>query len=98
MDIRWGNFIWNSEKEKLVINARGITFKEAAMATTDPHAIRGSDELHYPDEERQWTLGVSPKNRLLLVISTEQEGPLTRIITAWEAGKEDKELYEKTIR
>jgi uncharacterized DUF497 family protein len=98
MDVRWRQFIWDREKEKLVISARGITFKEAALATTDPRSIRGPDEFYSRDEHRQWTVGLSPKKRLLLVISTEQEGQLTRIITAWKATGGDKELYEKTIR
>jgi len=97
MDIQWRGFIWDREKENLVINERGITFKEAAMATKDPHAVRGPDEPHSRHEMRQWTIGFSPKKRLLLVISTEKDGQLTRIITAWKATEEDQEYYEKTI-
>jgi uncharacterized DUF497 family protein len=44
MDVRWRGFIWDREKEKLVIRARGITFKEAAWAMEDPRAIKGPDE------------------------------------------------------
>lgn len=98
MDIRWGKFIWNYAKAQEVFKSRGITFKEAAQAFDDPIAVYGTDEINSKQEHRQWVIGISPKKRLLLVIYTEREDDLTRIITTWKATQEDKELYEKTIR
>ena len=98
MDVIWGDFIWNYEKAQKVFKSRGITFKEAAQVFDDPNAVRGIDEINSHQETRRWLIGRSPKTRLLTVVYTEMEGNRTRIITTWKATKEDKEIYEKTIR
>ena len=97
MDIRWRNFVWDDDKARANLRNHHVSFKEAAWATYDPHAIIGEDELHSKSEWRQWLLGQSPRKRILLVIFTKEEENFTRIISAWKASKEDLILYDEEI-
>jgi uncharacterized DUF497 family protein len=87
-------FEWDESKARRNLREHGVSFREASLAFDDPHAIKGDDEKHSKHEPRQWLLGMSPQRRILLVVFTERDGDVVRLITARKATLEECELYE----
>ena len=67
---------------------------KAATALSDHLSVTGLDPDHSIYEERYITFGVSEKGRLL-VVSHAEEGEIIRIISAREASKGERRLYEE---
>lgn len=93
-DIMKTNFEWDSEKEKKNIRKHEVSFDEACSVFDDPILITVIDEEHSMDEERYITVGLSNKNRLLLVAHTKREDRI-RIISARKATKNEEKFYEE---
>ena len=74
---------------------REVDFEEASTTFDDPQFITFLDEEHSIDEERCITIGLSNKNRLLLVAHTEREDGI-RIISARKAVKNEEKFYNET--
>ncbi len=87
-------FEWDEAKAKENLRNHGVSFREGSLAFNDPHAVTGEDETHSKDERRQWLIGQSPKQRILLVVFTERWKDIFRIISVWKATDEECELYE----
>src|SRR4051812_2847536 len=87
-------FEWDDVKARKNLREHGISFREASLAFDDPNAIKGDDEKHSDDEPRQWLLGMSPRNRILLIVFTERQEGTIRLISARKATFEERELYE----
>jgi uncharacterized DUF497 family protein len=85
-------FKWDQNKAAANEARRGISFDEASEAFFDPHAVFVPDDEHSWDEMRMKVIGVSSK-RLLVVSYVEIVEDVIRIITAREAGKDEKRLY-----
>jgi uncharacterized DUF497 family protein len=85
---------FDSKKAELnPINHDGVTLQEGATALHDPHVLTKED----PDvkgEQRFISLGMSAKNRILVVVWTER-GETIRLISAWKATKPRRREYEK---
>ncbi|WP_207691662.1 BrnT family toxin [Desulfonema limicola] len=45
-------FEWNTEKEKINIKKRGITFEQASYVFADPFALSKYDDEHSEDEDK----------------------------------------------
>ncbi len=88
------NFEWDSEKERKNIRKHEVSFDEASSIFDDPMFITVIDEEHSTDEERYITIGLSNKNRLLLVAHTERDDRI-RIISARKATKNEEKFYEE---
>ena len=86
-------FSWDDRKERENRRKHGISFEEAATVFGDPFSITIYDPLHSQDEDRFVILGMSNKNRLLVVIHTER-GDKIRIISARKATKKERRQYE----
>lgn len=89
------NFEWDPEKGKKNIRKHEVDFDEASSIFDDPMFITVIDEEHSTDEERYITIGLSNKNRLLLVAHTERDNRI-RIISARKATKNEENFYEET--
>ena len=89
------NFEWDPAKERKNIHKHEVSFEEASSIFDDPIFITLIDEEHSTDEERYITIGLSNKNRLLLVAHTERAGCI-RIISARKATKNEEKFYEET--
>ena len=87
-------FEWDEAKARRNLREHGVSFREASLAFDDPRVVRGDDEKHSKHEPREWLLGMSPRDRILLVVFTERHGDVTRIISARKATLEERELYE----
>ena len=86
-------FEWGEKKADQNIRKHSVSFEEAATVFSDPFSITIYDPLHSKDEDRFVILGMSNKNRLLVVIHTER-GDKIRIISARKAIKKERRQYE----
>lgn len=85
-------FEWDQEKARTNVEKHGITFEEAAEAFFDPFC-QGGDASAGP-ERRDFLLGYSLTQRLLLVIHTDRANR-TRIVSARPATRAERKLYEQ---
>jgi uncharacterized DUF497 family protein len=84
-------FEWDTDKANSNIDKHGVTFEEAAEAFFDPFYQSG--DASTDDEQRDFILGYSLSQRLLLVVYTER-GERMRIISARPATRHERALYE----
>jgi uncharacterized DUF497 family protein len=88
------HFTWNDKKNRINNVKHKINSEEAKTAFFDPHAILIHDPDHSALEDRFLLLGMSSKNRLLVVShcyrSNEEE---IRIISARKADKDETVAY-----
>ena len=98
------NYEWNLIKERLNIAKHGVDFEEAKSVFADEFALVLFDEDHSNDEERFLILGMSQKERILLVVHCYRENDTIRIISSRKATKNETKQYnirsenEKRIR
>ncbi len=89
MDI---GFVWDETKYKKVLKKHGVKFYEVVSAFDDPNAVETWEQVGY--EERWVWIGRTPSDRLLVVIYTDEDLPLKRIVTAFDAkGRWENEYY-----
>ena len=89
-------FEWDPQKAKTNFEKHGITFDEASTVFKDNLSLTIEDPLHSYDEERLVLIGMSYKNRLLVVVHTEREESI-RIISARKAVKRERRYYENNV-
>ncbi len=87
------DFEWNPEKAKINAEKHFIDFDEARTIFDDPLFITFLDEEHSTEEERYITIGLSNKQRLLLVAHTERNAKI-RIISARKVSKHEEKFYQ----
>jgi uncharacterized DUF497 family protein len=85
-------FEWDENKARSNIEKHGVTFEEAAEAFFDPFYQWGDTSVN--DEQRNFIIGYSLSQRLLLVVYTER-GERTRIISGRPATRSERKLYEE---
>jgi len=88
------HFEWDRAKAEDNIAKHGVSFGEATTALRDPLSTTGVDPDHSFGEERFITFGVSTRGRLLVVAHTDHED-IIRIISAREATRTGREIYEE---
>lgn len=86
-------FEWDEEKARSNVDKHGVTFEEAAEAFFDPFSQGGDASSR--DERRNFLLGYSLTQRLLLVVHTDRSNR-TRIISARQATRAERKLYEQS--
>jgi uncharacterized DUF497 family protein len=93
---------WDAAKARSNIAKHGVTFAQAAMVLLDPLALTVFDEVHSQTEERWFTLGIVAGDKLLAVSHTYQpsspSSAQVRIISAREATRREREIYENEPR
>jgi uncharacterized DUF497 family protein len=87
-------FEWNEKKAASNFKKHGVTFHEATTVFGDYFSITIPDPLHSHSEDRFIILGMSNKERLLVVGHTDR-GDKKRLITARKATKAERAQYEK---
>ena len=85
-------FEWDDKKKAQNLKKHKISFEEAATVWTDPLAFIAPDPEHSIEEEREWIIGESFKNRVLVVVYTMREETI-RLISARPATKREIEQY-----
>ena len=88
-------FVWNPDKAMHNLRKHGVSFLEAGTIFDDPLAVTYDDPDHSEQEERFITYGLSTQSRLLIVSHTPRGGQ-TRIISARQATRRERNLYEDT--
>lgn len=86
-------FEWDPSKAKTNLYRHGVAFMEAATVFGDPLATTFADPDHEDGEARWITLGLSTAGRLLFVAHAER-GEAIRIISARQATRRERKLYE----
>jgi uncharacterized protein len=86
-------FEWDTLKAQRNFEKHGVTFEEAAEVFLDPFYVvwDASDNR----EIREFVLGYSTAERLLLVVHLER-GKRTRMISARVATRTERKLYEQS--
>ena len=90
-------FEWDAPKDRRNLRKHGVGFEEASTAFADPLSITIPDPDHSDDEERWVTIGSSHRQRLLVVVHTEDdEQQVVRIISARPADPGERREHEET--
>jgi uncharacterized DUF497 family protein len=87
-------FEWDEEKAAANLAKQGVSFEEAQTVFDDPLYVDFYDPDHSSDEHRHIIIGESRQGRLLLVSYTERDNA-TRLISAREVTKGEREAYEE---
>jgi hypothetical protein len=84
---------WDIQKAESNLRKHAVGFPEAETVFDDPLSVTKVDPDHSVDESRFITIGLSCKQRLLLVAHTEDSEEI-RIISARMLTKSEREVYE----
>jgi uncharacterized DUF497 family protein len=87
-------FEWDRNKAARNLSKHGVSFEEAKTIFDDPLYVDFYDPDHSEDEARYLIVGESNRGRLLIVSYTE-EGDSTRLISAREVTRTEREAYEE---
>jgi uncharacterized DUF497 family protein len=85
-------FEWDANKASSNLRKHGITFEEATEVFFDPFFRMG--EASVDEERRDFILGYSLSQQILLVVFTERNDR-TRIISARRATRAERKAYEQ---
>jgi len=91
-------FEWNDEKAALNLAKHGVSFEEAATAFDDEYAYLQEDALHSEDEPREWLIGYSNHNRLMIIAFIQRAHDNIRIISARLVTRRERKIYEERSR
>jgi uncharacterized protein len=83
-----------SEKAASNVRTHGVSFEEAASVFGDPMAGTIPDPVHSTDEPRFVTIGMTPAQRLIVVVHTDRDERI-RIISARPATRAEKRKHEE---
>lgn len=90
---------WDKTKAQINLAKHKVSFEEGETIFDDPFLVTYADELHSEMEERWVSIGMSGKERLLLVVHVEKiatdDFVLVRIISCRKATTSERKLYEE---
>jgi uncharacterized DUF497 family protein len=89
-------FEWDESKATGNLKKHGVSFEEAKNVFSDDQFLVFSDPDHSFEEKRFIIMGKSNRARLLVVAYTEKSESI-RIISAREATRKEKKVYEEEI-
>ncbi|MEG4841459.1 BrnT family toxin [Microcoleus sp. B9-D4] len=85
-------FEWDTNKFQINLEKHGVSFEEATEVFFDPFYQEGDATAN--DEQRNFILGYSRTQRLLLVVYVERSLRI-RIISSRPATRTERKLYEQ---
>jgi hypothetical protein len=86
-------FEWDPEKAKKNLRKHGVSFEEAVTVFYDPLSATFDDPDHSVGEYRFITIGLSSRDRLIVVAHAER-GESLRIINARPATAHERKKHE----
>lgn len=89
-------FAWDEGKAERNLGKHGVSFAEAT-AFADPLSLTIADPDHSEAEERWITVGETLRRRLVVVVHIDAED-LIRIVSAREANRQERKVYEEGTR
>ena len=87
-------FEWDEQKAKRNLKKHGVSFEEAATVFGDPLSMTIADPVHSTVEQRWVTMGLTHRERLVVVVHTNR-GNTIRLISARKATRREKRAYEE---
>jgi len=90
------NYEWDASKAKTNLRKHGVSFEEVSTVFLDPLAITFPDPDHSDEDDREITIGLTTKNRVVFV-SHCPRGDRTRIIGARRTTRKERKQYEEGI-
>jgi uncharacterized protein len=87
-------FEWDPQKAGLNLKKHGVSFEDAASIFGDPLAGTIPDPEHSTAEPRFITIGVTPGQRVLVVVHTDRAEQI-RILSARPATRAETKKYEE---
>ena len=92
-------FVWDEDKNRANIAKHRVSFEDAATIFLNWPILVFFDPDHSHNEDRYVALGISKKQRILLVVHTEnKKGTLVRLISARKANRKEQNQFWGTIR
>lgn len=91
------DFAWDPVKASRNLQKHQVSFEEAQSVFEDPLATNFVDEEHSQEETREFIVGQSDQNYLLLVCFTERHDGI-RLISARRATRLERQDYEEDQR
>ncbi len=88
MDI---GFVWDENKYREVQEKHQVQFYEAVSAFDDPNGFEVPDPAGH--EDRWMCIGTAASGRVLVVIYSDEDVPLLRLITAFDAAGSLRDEY-----
>jgi len=86
-------FEWDPKKSKRNLKKHGVSFEEAVTVFYDPMSATFDDPDHAVGEYRYITIGLSSRDRLLVIAHAER-GESIRIISARPATTRERKRHE----
>ena len=90
MDI---GFIWDEDKYQDVQRRHHVQFYEVVSAFDDPNGYEIDDPTGH--EDRWMRVGITTGGRVLAIIFSEEDLPIYRLITAFDAGRRLRDEYDR---
>ena len=87
-------FEWDPVKAKRNLKKHGVSFEEAVTVFYDPLSATFDDPDHSTGEYRYITVGLSSRDRLLVVAHAER-GKILRVINARLATAHERKKHEE---
>ncbi len=90
-------FIWNRRKNEANIKKHELDFADAFKVFASPMLVN-ADERHEYGEERWVGIGLMDANRVVVIVFTEPEEDVVRVISMRKATTEERENYEQELK
>lgn len=87
-------FEWDEAKARENLKKHKVNFDEGKTIFNDPFLLTFPDVESSESEERYINIGMSAKNRVLVLIHTERRGKV-RIISCRKAKARERRYYEE---
>ena len=87
-------FEWDEAKASENLRKHKVTFDEGKTIFSDPFLLTCPDLDSSETEERFINIGLSARNRILVLIHTQRRGKI-RIISCRKATKSERKNYEQ---
>lgn len=86
--------VWNEDKRRQVLKTHGVDKVVAGLIFEGPVVTRVDTRMNY-GEVRLISIGLV--NDQVFVVVHTQRGEITRLISAWKGGRDDRRDYEDRI-
>jgi hypothetical protein len=90
-------FEWDEEKARTNERKHGVRFEEARSCFLDVFAVESFDVDHSGDEDRFTLIGMSDRERILVVAFALRGRAAIRIVSARNALRQERLQYEEKI-
>ena len=87
-------FTWSPTKADLNLRKHKVSFQEASTVFNDPLSVTYPDPDHSMDENRFIIIGLSQRNKVVVVSHTYTNNS-TQIISARPATRRERKFYEQ---